>query len=136
MHLGCRGGFYDGGARREGREGRAGRGVSLPLLSGDQCSASELGWLLGIPQWDYSGQENMESQRKRHSYKAVHLDASVCGFKCVCVCVCVWLSTSVPIPLRVNHCACVCMCFWRLLMSERCIMHDKKTICKAALALI
>lgn len=89
MHLGCRGGFYDGGARREGREGRAGRGVSLPLLSGDHCSASELGWLLGIPQWDYSGQENMESQRKRHSYKAVHLDASVCGFKCVCVCMCV-----------------------------------------------
>lgn len=60
--------FYDGnGGMKEGREGGL-----LPLLSGDQCSASErwlagwlAGWLLGIPQWDYSGQENMESQRKK-----------------------------------------------------------------------
>lgn len=49
-----------------GGGGGGGGWLLLPLLSGDQCSASEAGWLLGIPQWDYSGQENMESQRKRH----------------------------------------------------------------------
>lgn len=134
-----------------------GRGAAR-LLSGNQCSTSEVGWLLGIPQWNYCGQENMESQRKRHYdiMQSVQMHVcvacvSVCAFVaecicphlfaceslCVCVCVCeilnMCLCISTMLPCACEHRCCMCI---HVFSHCWCIMHDKKTICKAALALI
>lgn len=105
--------------------------------------------------------EHGEPAEKTLRYKVVHLDASVCSLSvCVCLCTCGWVHLSqslcvwvtVCLCVRVSVCVCVCplndaacesawllhvySCVWQLLMFARCIMHDKKTICKAALALI
>lgn len=123
-------------------------GGAAQLLSGNQCSTSEVGWLLGILQWDYCGQENMESQRKRHydimQSVQMHLCAacvSVCAFvaeyicphlfACESLCVCVRVCTMMPCACEHRRCM-----FIHVFSHCGCIMHDKKTICKAALALI
>lgn len=86
-----------------------GRGAAR-LLSGNQCSTSEVGWLLGIPQWDYCGQENMESQRKRHYDIMQSVQMHVCSL-CVCLCICGWVHLSSSFCMWVTVCLCVCVRF-------------------------
>lgn len=133
-----------------------GRGAAR-LLSGNQCKHVR-GWLaaghtaVGLL---WTG-EHGEPEEKTLRYNAVRSDACVCSL-CVCLCICGWVHLSSSFCMWVTVCLCVCeilhmcLCISTMLPCACehhccmcihvfshcwCIMHDKKTICKAALALI